>query len=201
MKLVLASNNAGKLAEFKALFANTDIQVAPQREYGIHEVDETGLSFIENAIIKARHACLNTHLPAIADDSGLAVDALNGAPGIYSARFAGKKGDTRACNEKLLHELSAIPSEKRQARFHCLLVYMQHANDPTPLIAHGVWEGILLFNPQGSSGFGYDPLFFDPVLQKSAAELSPLEKNQVSHRGKAMRKLMHLLKVTLHASH
>lgn len=200
MKLVLASNNLGKLHEFEVLFADTGIQVHPQSKWAVQDAAETGLSFVENAIIKARHASLCTQLPAIADDSGLAVDALMGAPGIYSARFAGNKGDAQACNEKLLHELAHIPPEKRQARFHCVLVYMQHANDPIPLIAHGIWEGVILFHQQGIGGFGYDPLFFDPMLKKSAAELSPLEKSQASHRGKAMRELMRLLKETLHVS-
>lgn len=200
MQIVLASNNLGKLHEFNTLFADTDIKVLPQSQWNIDDAEETGLSFVENAIIKARHACLNTQLPAVADDSGLAVDALMGAPGIYSARFAGKQGDASACNEKLLRELQGVPPEKRQARFHCVLVYMQHANDPVPLIAHGIWEGIILSHQQGGDGFGYDPLFFDPILGKTAAELSPFEKNQRSHRGKAMRELMRLLKETLYVS-
>lgn len=200
MKLVLASNNIGKLNEFKMLFAGSGIEVHPQNAWSIQDAEETGLTFIENALIKARHACLMTKLPAIADDSGLAVDALMGAPGIYSARFASRAGDAQACNEKLLRELASVPPTQRHARFHCVLVYMQHAQDPTPIIAHGIWEGVILSHPQGIGGFGYDPLFFDPVLQRSAAQLSSSEKNRVSHRGKAMRQLIHLLKDIHHVS-
>lgn len=188
--IVLASSNSGKLKEFQSLFLDTQLSIIPQSEFNITDADETGLSFIENALIKARHACEQTGLPAIADDSGLAVDALNGAPGIYSARYAGIPGDPKACNIKLLADMKLIPKAQRSAKFHCVLVYLKHAQDPTPIIAHGIWQGEILENDLGSGGFGYDPLFYDPLLNKSAAQLSKAEKNQVSHRGQAMRKLL-----------
>ena len=191
--IVLASSNKGKLKEFESLFLSTGINIVPQSQFNMKDADETGLTFIENALIKARHACEQTCLPAIADDSGLAVDALGGAPGIYSARYAGKRGDAVACNVKLLEAMRDIPKQDRSARFHCVLVFMKHPSDPTPLIAHGVWPGEILQNMQGSGGFGYDPLFFDPFLKKSAAELDKAEKNIVSHRGQAMQKLITLL--------
>jgi XTP/dITP diphosphohydrolase len=200
MKIIVASHNPGKINEFHTLLANSGIHIIPQSEYGVDEAEETGLTFIENALIKARHASLLTGLPSIADDSGLTVDALMGAPGIYSARFAGEKGNAQACNTKLLQEMHNIPAEKRQARFYCVLVYMRHAKDPTPLITHGIWEGKILEHVQGTGGFGYDPLFFDPILKKTAAELSSHEKNLVSHRGKAMHELTHLLRETRHVS-
>lgn len=192
-KVVLASSNQGKLKEFESLFLNTNITIVPQSEFNVSDAEETGLTFIENAIIKARHACEQTGLPAIADDSGLAVDALNGAPGIYSARYAGRPGDTQACNQKLLVDMQHIAKNQkhqRSAKFHCVLVYLEHAKDPTPVISHGIWEGEILEQYEGSGGFGYDPLFYDPLLSKSAAQLSKAEKNQVSHRGKAMRELL-----------
>lgn len=188
--IVLASNNPGKVREFNALLTGHRITVVPQSEYGVPEADETGLSFVENAILKARHAALLTGLPAIADDSGIEVDALNGAPGIYSARFAGKGAGDRANLEKLLADLYDVPEELRGARFQCLMVYMRHANDPTPLICQGTWEGRILFAPRGSQGFGYDPVFFVPTHNCSSAELPPEVKNALSHRGQALRKLV-----------
>ena len=188
--IVLASNNPGKVREFNALLADHHISVVPQSEYGVPEADETGLSFVENAILKARHAALLTGLPAIADDSGIEVDALNGAPGIYSARYAGHGAGDRANLEKLLADLDDIPEQQRSARFQCLMVYMRHANDPTPLICQGTWEGRILDAPRGSEGFGYDPVFFVPTHGCSSAELPPEVKNALSHRGQALRKLV-----------
>lgn len=188
--IVLASNNPGKVREVNALLTGQRITVVPQSEYGVPEAEETGLSFVENAILKARHAALLTGLPAIADDSGIEVDALNGAPGIYSARFAGKGVGDRANLEKLLADLYDVPEELRGARFQCLMVYMRHANDPTPLICQGTWEGRILFAPRGSQGFGYDPVFFVPTHNCSSAELPPEVKNALSHRGQALRKLV-----------
>jgi len=168
------------------MMSNMGYEVLPQAHFNIPDAIEDGLSFVENAIIKARHASKLTGLPAIADDSGLEVDALQGMPGIYSARFAGEHGNDQANNEKLLHELTHIPEHQRTARFQCLLVLMRSANDPTPLICQGTWEGQILFEPRGDNGFGYDPLFYVTERQCGSAELSPAEKNAISHRGKAM---------------
>lgn len=188
-KFVLASNNKGKLREFNEMFASMSINVLPQAEFGIEEVDETGLTFVENAILKARNAALHSGLPAIADDSGIEVDALNGVPGIYSARYAGiGASDTDNLN-KLLLALEGVPHEQRTARFQCLLVYMRHENDPTPVICQGTWEGFILETPQGENGFGYDPVFFVPEHNCSSAELSSELKNSLSHRGKALKLL------------
>lgn len=188
--IVLASNNQGKLKEFQALFEPLDINIKPQRELGVDDADETGLSFIENAILKARHACTITGKPAIADDSGLAVDALDGAPGIYSARFSGPNATDKKNNEKLLEQLAEVGEGQRGARFHCVLVYMRHAKDPTPLVCHASWEGRILSAPQGVQGFGYDPLFWLEEHQCSSAELDRTVKNQISHRGQALKMLM-----------
>ncbi|MBI5461707.1 MAG: RdgB/HAM1 family non-canonical purine NTP pyrophosphatase [Gammaproteobacteria bacterium] len=188
--IVLASNNPGKVREFNALLADHHIEVVPQSQFGVPEVEETGLSFVENAILKARNAALHTGLSAIADDSGIEVDALNGAPGIYSARYAGVGAGDRANLEKLLADLEDVPEEQRSARFQCLMVYMRHANDPTPLICQGTWEGRILFAPRGTQGFGYDPVFFVPTHNCSSAELPPEVKNALSHRGQALRKLV-----------
>jgi XTP/dITP diphosphohydrolase len=189
-KIVLASNNAGKVREINQLLADQDIQVVPQKEFGIGDIEETGLTFVENAILKARHAAKESGLAAIADDSGLEVDALKGAPGIYSARFAGPGCNDQDNNEKLLNELKSVPESERTARFQCLLVYMRHAEDPTPIICQGTWEGRILLAPSGENGFGYDPLFFVPEQNCSSAELPPEIKNQLSHRGQALRKLL-----------
>ncbi|WP_409524098.1 RdgB/HAM1 family non-canonical purine NTP pyrophosphatase [Nitrincola sp. MINF-07-Sa-05] len=197
-KLVLASGNAGKLKEFSALLAQLDLEVVPQSVFQVEDAEETGLSFVENAIIKARHACQETGLPALADDSGLEVDALRGAPGIYSARFAGQgAGDTKN-NQKLLESLVDVPDAERTARYQCVLVFMRHAEDPVPLICQGSWEGVILKAPSGEGGFGYDPLFFIPELGKSVAELTPDVKHQHSHRGKAAIDLLRTLKQQLH---
>jgi XTP/dITP diphosphohydrolase len=187
MKIVFASSNPGKIRELQALI--TDIELIPQTELNVSDVEETGLTFVENAILKARHACEVTGLPAIADDSGLAVNALAGAPGIYSARYAGLKATAEDNIKKLLAALTTISPENRQASFHCVLVYMTHANDPTPLICHGIWHGSILQVPQGNDGFGYDPVFYIANENKSAAEL-PLDlKNRISHRGQALQLL------------
>lgn len=188
--IVLASNNPGKVREFNELLAGHHIEVVPQSKYQVPEVEETGLTFVENAILKARHAALHTGLSAIADDSGIEVDALNGAPGIYSARYAGKGANDRANLEKLLLDLSDVPEAERTARFQCLMVYMRHANDPTPLICQGTWEGRILLSPRGDNGFGYDPVFYVPTHDCSSAELPPEVKNALSHRGQALRKLV-----------
>lgn len=189
MKWVLASNNAGKLAEFRSLFAEHGIAFTAQSEWGVEDADETGLSFIENALIKARHAAGLTGCPAIADDSGLCVDALQGAPGIRSARFAGGHGDAVANNNLLLAKLAGVVDAERTARFVCALAFVRHADDPMPVIAEGVWEGRILAAPAGDGGFGYDPLFFDPTQGMSAAAMAPERKQLLSHRGQAMRRL------------
>jgi XTP/dITP diphosphohydrolase len=189
-RIVLASNNAGKVREIGQLLAAHKTEIIPQREFSIEDVEETGLTFVENAILKARHAAEQSGLPAIADDSGIEVDALQGAPGIYSARYAGEDGDDQANNNKLLEALKGLPDEQRTARFQCLLVYMRHATDPTPLICQGTWEGRILEEPQGENGFGYDPLFWVPTEGCSSAELDPEVKNRLSHRGQALRLLL-----------
>lgn len=195
-RIVLASGNAGKLKEFQSLLADVGFEVVAQSEFNVPDADETGLSFVENAIIKARHACQLTGLPAIADDSGLEVDALLGKPGIYSSRFAGVDGDDKdeANNRKLLNSLEGLSQSERTARFQCVLVYLRHADDPTPLICQGSWEGLILHQPEGDSGFGYDPLFYVPEKDCASAQLDKSEKNAISHRGKAMRQLLALLK-------
>ena len=188
-RIVLASSNKGKVKEFSELLAGHDITVVPQSDFGVPDADETGLTFVENAILKARNAAAHTGLPAIADDSGLEVDFLNGAPGIYSARYAGA-GGSGANNEKLLQALSGVDKALRGARFQCLLVYIRHADDPTPIICQGTWEGRILGTVQGDAGFGYDPLFYVPDEACSAAELAAERKNEISHRGQALRCLL-----------
>jgi len=192
-KIVLASNNAGKVHEINELLEAYDINVVPQGDYDVDSVEETGLTFVENAIIKARYAALKTGLPAIADDSGIEVDALNGAPGIYSARFSGEGASDKENNKKLLEELKDIPEAERTARYQCVMVFMRHAADPTPIIASGSWEGTILPSAKGSGGFGYDPLFYVATHQCSAAELTAELKNKLSHRSKALVSLLHKL--------
>jgi len=187
---VLASSNAGKLREINQLIGGLGTEAVPQSDFGVPDADETGLTFVENAILKARHAAQLTGLPAIADDSGLEVDALGGAPGIYSARFAGVGASDADNLQKLLEKLKAVPEEQRTARFQCLMVFMNHAEDPTPLICQGSWEGRVLFAPQGENGFGYDPVFWVPAEQCTSAELSSGVKNRLSHRGQALQKLL-----------
>lgn len=184
--IVLATGNQGKVNELANLLAQHNIEVLPQSNFNVPDVPETGTTFVENAIIKARHAAKVTGLPAIADDSGLEVDALNGAPGVISARYSGEGATDANNNEKLLAALTGVPADKRTARFHCVLVYMRHADDPTPVICHGVWEGSILATKRGEQGFGYDPLFWVESHQCSSAELDRNEKNKLSHRGKAL---------------
>jgi len=193
--IVLASNNAGKVREIGELLADAAIRVAPQGDYGVPEAEENGLSFVENAILKARNAARHSGLPAIADDSGIEVDALNGAPGIYSARYAGVGASDSANCAKLLHALQSVPASRRGARFQCVMVYMRHAEDPTPLVCQGTWEGRILTAPRGENGFGYDPLFLVPSHGCTAAELDSATKNAISHRGQALRRLQRLLEV------
>ena len=188
MKLVLASSNAGKLAELRDLLGD-GFELHAQSEFAVQDAQETGLSFIENAILKARHASRATGLPALGDDSGLCVDALDGAPGLYSARYAGDHGDSEANIDKLLYALESVPDERRGARFVCVLALVRHAGDPMPLVAEGVWEGRILHARSGDNGFGYDPVFFSPVHGCGAAELPAATKNRDSHRGIALAKL------------
>ncbi len=190
MRIVLASNNPGKVREFNQLLGGIDIEVVPQSDYRVPEAEETGLTFVENALLKARQAARHTSLPALADDSGLEVDALNGAPGIYSARYAGKGASDEQNLRKLLADLQGLPEEQRAARFQCVLVYLRHEFDPTPLICQGTWEGRILTAPQGKNGFGYDPVFYVPTHRCSSAELPPEVKNTLSHRGQALRALL-----------
>ncbi|WP_417581229.1 RdgB/HAM1 family non-canonical purine NTP pyrophosphatase [Nitrincola sp.] len=192
-QFVLASGNAGKLREFSQMLAEKHIEVLPQSAFNVSEAEETGLTFVENAILKARHACESTGLAALSDDSGLEVDALNGAPGIYSARYAGVGAGDEANIDKLLQALADKPEAERRGRYQCVLVYMRHALDPTPLICQASWEGRILTERRGEGGFGYDPVFYIPALQCSVAQLSPAEKQQHSHRGKAMREFFQRL--------
>ncbi len=185
-RLVVATGNAGKLAEFRDLLADSGLELVSQRELGIEDPPETGTTFVENAIIKARHAAQASGLPALADDSGLIVDALDGAPGLISAHYGGVHGDAARNIARLLRELEGVPDERRTARFHCVVVLLRHAADPAPLIAEGSWEGRILHDPRGAGGFGYDPVFFSPGHGCSAAELDAAVKNRVSHRGRAM---------------
>ncbi|RAR59553.1 XTP/dITP diphosphohydrolase [Onishia taeanensis] len=194
-RLVLASGNIGKLQEFHRLLAPQGYAVHPQSEFEVPEVEETGLTFVENALLKAREACRVSGLPALADDSGLAVDALNGAPGIYSARYAGEPKSDDANNRKLLDALSGVPDGHRMASYWCVLVYLRHAEDPVPLIVQRSWDGEILSSPRGEGGFGYDPLFWLSSLGRSAAELDGDEKNRVSHRGQAMQALLEQLAI------
>ena len=192
-KIVLATGNQGKVKELASLLAAEQLEIVPQSDFNVPEVAETGTTFVENAIIKARHAAKITGLPAIADDSGLEVDALNGAPGVYSARYASDVTENPSDNDntnKLLNALKNVPDEQRSARFHCVLVYMQHENDPTPLICHGVWQGSISRKKQGEQGFGYDPVFWQSDLQLSSAQLPRDIKNKLSHRGQALAKLV-----------
>jgi len=191
VKIVVASGNQGKLAEIREILAG--IELIAQSELGIAEADETGSTFVENALLKARNAARASGLPALADDSGICVDTLGGAPGLISALYDGRHGDNAANNAKLLDALRDVPDEKRTAHFHCTIVLLRSASDPAPLIAEGHWHGRILHAPRGEHGFGYDPVFFDPVLGKGAGELDPAVKNRVSHRGQALARLRELL--------
>lgn len=183
--IVLASGNIGKIREIQAILQND--KILPQSQFNVVEPEETGSTFVENAIIKARNAAKYCNLPAIADDSGLVVDALGGAPGVFSARYAGTGASDQANLDKLLIDMQGIPMEQRSARFICLMVYLRRANDPTPIIAQGVWEGRILMQSMGSNGFGYDPVFWLSDYQCSSAQLAPEVKNSLSHRGQALR--------------
>lgn len=193
-KVVLATGNAGKVRELASLLEDFGLQIVAQSDLGVESAEETGLTFIENAILKARHASRITGLPAIADDSGLAVDALGGAPGIYSARYAGAETSDRANLEKLLDALTQVPDGQRKARFHCVLVFLRHADDPKPLVCHGQWEGEIAHRSSGTGGFGYDPVFYVPSEGKTAAELTQEEKRARSHRGQALTQLLDALR-------
>lgn len=193
MKLVLASGNAGKLVEIREVLADLAIELVGQGELGVGDAAETGATFIENAILKARHAARITGLPALGDDSGICVDALNGAPGLLSARYSGEHGNSAANIAKLLAAMKDVPKAARNAHFFCGIALLRHADDPAPLIAEGRWHGRILEAPRGNSGFGYDPIFFDPARNAGAAELDPSEKNRISHRGQALARLRELL--------
>ncbi|MCL9780894.1 XTP/dITP diphosphatase [Vibrio sp. S4M6] len=199
-KIVLATGNQGKVREMSDLLAEFGFEVLPQSQFNVSEVAETGTTFIENAIIKARHAAKETGLPAIADDSGLEVDALDGAPGVYSARYAGESASDSDNLNKLLDALQNVPEEQRSARFHCVLVFMRHHNDPTPIVCHGHWEGRILTEAHGENGFGYDPIFYVPEQDCASAQLAPEQKKQLSHRGKALQKLFQALSNAQHDS-
>ena len=192
-KVVLATGNKKKVEELNALVADLDYAVVPQSEFNVESVPETGTTFVENAIIKARHAARVTGLPAIADDSGIEVDALLGRPGVYSARYAGEDASDEDNLEKLLEDMNGVPAVLRSARYWCVLVYMRHADDPTPIICQASWEGSLATEPVGENGFGYDPIFNVPDLDCTAAELNPATKNSLSHRGKALAQLVKAL--------
>lgn len=192
-QVVLASGNKGKLREFGQVLGDLNVEVLAQSAFNVSDADETGLSFVENAILKARHAAQITGLPALADDSGLEVDALQGAPGIYSARFSGENANDTSNNALLLEKLSGVAAPQRSARFRCVLAFMRHANDPNPLICQGSWEGTILEQASGDQGFGYDPLFFIPELGKTSAQLDPAEKNRLSHRGQAVAQFKQLI--------
>ena len=196
MKLVLASSNKGKLAEIAPIVQAFGFQAMPQSDFGFVDAEESGLTFVENALIKARHACRQTGLPALADDSGIIIDALNGAPGLISAHYAGVHGDSAGNIAKVLAELSQLENPVRTARFYCCMVLLKHADDPQPIIAEGIWHGEILPAPLGELGFGYDPIFWDPNFQQSAAQMPVALKNRISHRGQALAQLQ--LKLQTH---
>ena len=185
-RIVVASGNAGKLAEFNRLLGENGIKFVAQGELGVEDIEETGLTFVENALLKARHVARVTSLPALADDSGLCVEALDGGPGLYSARYAGEPSDAERNIDKLLQALDGVTEAQRGAHFHCSLVLLRHAEDPRPLIAQGEWHGRILAARRGAGGFGYDPLFLDPETGLTAAELEPATKDRISHRGQAL---------------
>jgi len=197
VKLVLASSNHGKLEELRSLLADSRIELIAQSDLGVSDADETATTFVENALIKARHACQITGLPALADDSGICVDALHGAPGLYSARYAGQHGDAARNIDKLLEAMKDVPDGQRSAHFYCVLVLLRHANDPQPLIVEGEWRGHILHERRGSGGHGYDPVFFDPRHGQSAAEMALDFKNKLSHRGQALVQLRERLQTVV----
>ena len=192
-KIILASNNTGKIREFNAMLTGI-YEVVSMSDMNVKEVPEIGLTFVENALIKARNASEQSGLPALADDSGIVVDALNGAPGIYSARYAGNHGDDKANTQKILDDMAQVADAQRSARFWCAIVFVEHANDPTPIIIQRGWEGEIMREKSGENGFGYDPIFYVPTHKKSSAELSSEQKNDISHRGKALQALLSELK-------
>ncbi|VAX01672.1 Nucleoside 5-triphosphatase RdgB (dHAPTP, dITP, XTP-specific) [hydrothermal vent metagenome] len=192
-KIVLASNNQGKVREISQMVAELEIEVVPQSDFNVPDADETGLSFVENAILKARQAAQLTGLPAIADDSGIEVDYLKGAPGIYSARYSGIGATDQQNLDKMLLALKDVPAAQRLARFQCLMVFMRHADDPTPFIAQGTWQGVITETASGDNGFGYDPIFYVPEHNCTSAQLSSEIKNSLSHRGQALKKLINFL--------
>ncbi|MBL8259617.1 MAG: RdgB/HAM1 family non-canonical purine NTP pyrophosphatase [Candidatus Competibacteraceae bacterium] len=194
-KWILATGNVGKVRELETALAGLDLEILPQSALAVPEVAETGLTFVENALIKARNAARHGGLPALADDSGLVVDALDGAPGIYSARYAGPGADDRANIDKLLAALAGVSAARRTARFVCALALLRHPADPMPLLCQASWEGVVLAEPRGAGGFGYDPVFFVPDQKRTAAELAPAEKNRLSHRGQALALLRQQLRV------
>uniref|UniRef100_A0A3B0MDW0 dITP/XTP pyrophosphatase n=1 Tax=Arsenophonus endosymbiont of Trialeurodes vaporariorum TaxID=235567 RepID=A0A3B0MDW0_9GAMM len=189
-KVVLATGNVGKVSEFAELLKECNLNIIAQTELAISAIEETGLTFVENAILKARHAAKASGFAAIADDSGLSVNALKGAPGIYSARFAGENASDEENLHKLLSIMKDIPNNHRQAQFHCILVYLRHFADPTPIICGGICQGVLTHEPKGSNGFGYDPIFYDSKLKLTAAQLTKVQKNALSHRGQALKMLL-----------
>jgi XTP/dITP diphosphohydrolase len=193
MKLVLATSNKGKLAEIAPIVRDFGFEALPQSQFGFLDAEETGLTFVENALIKARHACVQTGLPALADDSGVIIDALKGAPGLISAHYAGVHGDSVGNIAKVLAELSQLSNPVRSARFYCCMVLLKHADDPQPIIAEGIWHGEILVAPLGEHGFGYDPIFWDPIHQMSAAQMPAELKNRISHRGQALQQLQQKL--------
>jgi XTP/dITP diphosphohydrolase len=196
-KVVLATGNKGKVKELARMLSGLGIEVLPQSEFAVIDAAETGCTFVENAIIKARHAAKLTGLPAIADDSGLAVHALGGEPGVYSARYSGDQATDQTNIIKLLDAMSDIPKDKRQAKFLCVLVFMRHANDPSPIICQGEWCGEIATQQQGENGFGYDPIFWVEEQNCSSAQLSPEQKNQLSHRGKALSQFLAQLQIQM----
>jgi len=193
VKIVLASANQGKLREMQQLLAPLKLQLIPQHQFTREQAEENGVTFVENALLKARFAAAKSGLPALADDSGLEVDALDGAPGIHSARFAGVTASDEKNNQKLLAHLQQLPDAPRNARFRCVLAYLRHPLDPAPIIAQGVWEGEIIDTPRGTNGFGYDPLFYSPQHQLTSAELTPAVKNRTSHRARALQQLIALM--------
>jgi len=197
MRLILASSNRGKLVEMRELLSGLEVELIPQADLGIGDADEIASTFVENALLKARHAARASGLAALGDDSGICVDELGGAPGLYSARYAGAHGDAQANIGKLLHELRDVPDARRAAHFYCVIVMLRSADDPMPLIAEGRWDGSILEAPRGNGGFGYDPVFYDPALRIGAAELDASIKNRVSHRGQALARMRELLSSAL----
>ena len=197
MRLILASSNRGKLVEMRELLSGLEVELIPQADLGIGDADESASTFVENALLKARHAARASGLAALGDDSGICVDELGGAPGLYSARYAGAHGDAQANIAKLLHELRDVPDARRAAHFYCVIVMLRSADDPMPLIAEGRWDGSILEAPRGNGGFGYDPVFYDPALRIGAAELDASIKNRVSHRGQALARMRELLSSAL----